>query len=82
MNREPVLVYPGMTDVDGDCPATCVPLAGGSRVHCYMTRELAETIDSHHPVACWAEFNGVSYDLIERMTSDDVQAYQAEDAPF
>lgn len=50
MNREPVLVYLGMTDIDGDCPATCVPFAGGTPVYCYMTRELADTIESHHPV--------------------------------
>lgn len=82
MNREPVMVYVGMTDVDGDCPATCVPLAGGTSVNCYMTRELSDTIESHHPAPFWAEWNGISYDLIEPMTREEVHAHQIEEAPF
>jgi hypothetical protein len=72
MESHAVMVHVGMTAFDGDCPAVCTPIEGGTPVNCYMTKELADTVESHHPVAFWAEWNGISYDLIKRMTNDEL----------
>ena len=76
--KVPVMVHVGMTPFDGDCPCTCVPFSGGKPVYCYMTRELADQVESHNPVASYAEWNGVSSDLIEPMT--EAQVSQAQEA--
>jgi hypothetical protein len=74
MNKTAVMVHVGMTAFAGECPAVCTPIDGGSSVNCYMTKELADTVTSHHPVPFWAEWNGISFDLIERMTDAELSA--------
>lgn len=74
--------YP-KSEIQDDWPVTATPISGGACCLCYMPRDMALLIDDG-PAYCWAEWNGVSYDFIDFMSSNDVDAALALEAevPF
>ena len=84
MKRTAVNVLIGLSATDGNVPATCVPLDGGKPSYGYMTSEQAEQFSDATEMHWWAEWNGVSFDLIEPMTDDDVEvaSLESEEVPF
>ena len=74
MNREPITVTLGLNGTGGDTPITCIPADGSKPVYCYATREQEAQFGIRDTMAWWAEFNGISYDLIEPMTDAEILA--------
>lgn len=84
IKREPVKVLPGYSAIGGDIPATCVPMRGGPPSYGYMSAEHAAMFNDLTPLHFFAEWNGVSFDLIEPMTEADIEIERAtaQDIPF
>lgn len=84
MNRTACEVTLGMTALGGDTPITCVPFGGAKVVYCYATKEQEALFGERNSMRWWCEWNGVSFDLIEPMTAEEVEAEIAsfEEVPF
>lgn len=80
MNKTPVMVTLGMTAIGGNTPITCVRFDGGDPVYCYATAEQEAWFTHGDSMAWFAEWNGVSFDLIEPMT--DAEVSEAKEALF
>ena len=78
MNRTPVNVLIGLSATDGNVPATCVPLDGGKPSYGYVTKDQAEQFGDETEMHWWAEWNGISFDLVEPMSADDVEVDATE----
>lgn len=66
----PVTVTIKISDTDGEVTATCVEFEGDTPTRCYMTPDQAALFGDDTCQLWTAEWNGVSFDLIEPVFDD------------
>lgn len=55
-------------------PVTVTPLGSDEHCLCYMPREIVRQLSGGEIDFCWAENNGASFDFIDWMTPEEVDA--------
>ena len=81
-NRTAVKLLRGhpKSDASENWPVTVMRIGSDSHRFCYMPREIVRQLAEGEIDYCWAEDNGASYDFIDWMTPEEVEAVHASDA--